>query len=73
MATDSEGEKPADKSINKVKESYKSIDKKLSLKKEDSLPVLILKVVGRILLIGLMIILSPFLVIGLMLALAAAL
>ncbi len=73
MAIDSEGENPANKSINKVKDSYKSIDKKLALSKEDSMPVLIAKILGRILLVIVLIILSPFLVIGLILALAAAL
>ena len=73
MAIDSEGENPANKSINKVKDSYKSIDKKLALSKEDGMPVLIAKILGRILLVIVLIILSPFLVIGLILALAAAL
>lgn len=73
MATDSEGKNAAGKSINKVKDNYKSIDKKLKIDKEDSLPVLIAKILGRILLVILLIILSPFLVVGLILAMAAAL
>lgn len=70
---DTEGEKPVGKSIDKVKESYKSIDKKLALDKEDSMPILIGKILLRILLILVLIALSPFLILGLILAMIAAL
>ncbi len=59
--------------LAKSKKSYQSIDKKLALGKEDSLPVLAGKILLRILLIGVMILLSPFLLLGLILALIAAL
>lgn len=73
MTDDSEGKKAVDQSLSKVKASYQSIDKKLALGKEDSLPLLIGKILLRILLIFLMILLSPFLIVGLILALIAAL
>ena len=73
MPNEAEGEKPAEKSINKVKESYQTIDKKLALGKEDSMPVLIGKILLRILLILVLIALSPFLILGLILAMIAAL
>lgn len=73
MPNESEGKNPAGKSIDKAKESYKSIDKKLALGKEDSMPVLIGKILLRILLILVLIALSPFLILGLILAMIAAL
>lgn len=65
--------KPVDQSISKVKESYQSIDRKLAFKEEDSMLILIGKILLRLLLIFIMILLSPFLVVGLILALIAAL
>ncbi len=73
MADDSEGKKAVDQSFNRVKTSYRSIDKKLTLDKGDSLPLLIGKILLRILLIFFMILLSPFLIVGLIFALIAAL
>lgn len=66
-------EKMMDKSLNQMKDSYRSIDEKLKLKENDSLLLLAGKVVLRILLIIVMIALSPFLVIGLIFAFMAAL
>lgn len=73
MANESEGGKQVGKSTNKVKESYKSIYNKLALDKEDSMPILIGKILLRILLIIVLIALSPFLILGLILAMIAAL
>lgn len=70
---DSEGKKVVDKSLGKAREGYQSINEKLALGKEDSVPVLIGKVILRILLIIVMILLSPFLLVGLILAMIAAL
>lgn len=66
-------EKMMDKSLNQMKDSYRSIDEKLKLRDEDSLFLLAGKVLLRILLIIVMIALSPFLVIGLIFAFMAAL
>jgi 1,4-dihydroxy-2-naphthoate octaprenyltransferase len=74
MANNPEDKKKAvDQSISKVKESYQSIDKKLAIKEEDSTLILIGKILLRLLLIVVMVLLSPFLVIGLIFALMAAL
>ena len=70
---DSEGKKVVDKSLGKAREGYQSINEKLALGKDDSVPVLIGKVILRILLIIVMILLSPFLLVGLILAMIAAL
>lgn len=66
-------EKMMDKSVNQMKDSYRSIDEKLKLQENDSLLLLAGKVVLRVLLIIVMIALSPFLVIGLIFAFMAAL
>jgi hypothetical protein len=66
-------EKMMDKSLNQMKDSYRSIDEKLKLQENDSLLLLAGKVVLRVLLIIVMIALSPFLVIGLIFAFMAAL
>jgi|UPI00059200EC hypothetical protein len=66
-------EKMMDKSLNQMKDSYRSIDEKLKLQEDDSLLLLAGKVVLRVLLIIVMIALSPFLVIGLIFAFMAAL
>lgn len=72
--TPDSGDKSAvDKSLGKFKGGYESINQKLALRKDDSVPVLIGKVILRILLIIMMILLSPFLLIGLILAMIAAL
>ena len=62
-----------DKSIGQVKDSYRTVDEKLKLRKEDPLYLLVGKVLLRILLIIVMIALSPFLIIGLIFAFMAAL
>ncbi len=62
-----------DKSLGQVRAGYQSIDEKLRLKKDDGLPLLIGKVLLRILLIVAFILLSPFLLIGLIVAFIAAL
>lgn len=62
-----------DKSLNQMKDSYRSIDEKLKLRDEDSFFLLAGKVLLRVLLIIVMIALSPFLVIGLIFAFIAAL
>jgi hypothetical protein len=59
------------KLVGKANEAYRKWDESLALRKEDSLPILIGKVSLRFLGVILMIILSPFLVIGLMIAFAA--
>ena len=66
-------EKMMDKSIGQVKDSYRTVDEKLKLRKEDPLYLLVGKVLLRILLIIVMIALSPFLIIGLIFAFMAAL
>ena len=66
-------EKMMDKSLNQMKDSYRSIDEKLKLQENDSLLLLAGKVVLRVLLIIVMIALSPFLVIGLIFPFMAAL
>ena len=66
-------EKMMDKSLNQMKDSYRSIDEKLKLQENDALLLLAGKVVLRVLLIIVMIALSPFLVIGLIFAFMAAL
>jgi hypothetical protein len=68
-----EKKKVMDKSLGQMREGYQSIDEKLRLDKEDSLLLLIGKVLLRILLIIVVILLSPFLLIGLIFALIAAL
>jgi hypothetical protein len=68
-----EKKKVMDKSLGQMREGYQSIDEKLRLGKEDSLLLLIGKVLLRILLIIVVILLSPFLLIGLIFALIAAL
>ena len=73
MANDPEDKKAVDQSISKVKKSYQSIHKKLALNKEDSIPMLVGKILLRILLIVITILLSPFLLLGLILAFIAAL
>jgi len=62
-----------DKPLGQMREGYHSIDEKLRLKKGDSVPLLIGKVLLRIFLIIAFILLSPFLLVGLILALIAAL
>jgi hypothetical protein len=71
--SDSEDSNKVKKSLGKAREGYQSINEKLALEKEDSVPVLVGKVILRILLIIVMIALSPFLLIGLILAMIAAL
>jgi hypothetical protein len=73
MTDDPEDKKAVNQSISKVKESYQSINQQLALRKEDSMLVSVGKILLRILLIVTMVLLSPFLVIGLILALIAAL
>lgn len=74
MANNPEDKKhTVDQSISKVKESYQSIDQKLAFKEEDSMLILAGKILLRLLLIFLMVLLSPFLVAGLIFALMAAL
>lgn len=68
-----EKKKVMDKSLGQMREGYQSINEKLRLDKEDSLLLLIGKVLLRILLIIVVILLSPFLLIGLIFALIAAL
>ena len=65
--------KMMDKSIGQMKDSYRTVDEKLKLRKEDPLYLLVGKVLLRILLIIVMIALSPFLIIGLIFAFMAAL
>jgi hypothetical protein len=62
-----------DKSLGQMRAGYQSVDEKLRLKKGDSLPLLIGKVLLRIFLIVAFILLSPFILVGLILALIAAL
>ncbi len=66
-------EKVMDKSLGQMKEGYQSIDEKLKLQDDDSAFMLVGKVLLRILLIIVMIALSPFLLVGLIFALIAAL
>ncbi|NBC08818.1 MAG: hypothetical protein GVY26_16630 [Bacteroidetes bacterium] len=68
-----EEEKVMDKSLGQMKEGYQSIDEKLKLQEGDSVFLLVGKVILRILLIIVMIALSPFLLIGLIFAMMAAL
>jgi len=71
--SNSKKEKVMDKSLGQMKEGYQSIDEKLKLRDGDSVFLLAGKVLLRILLIIVMIALSPFLLVGLILAMMAAL
>lgn len=63
----------ASEAIDKVKSTYQSLDELLEVKEGDRWPVVLLKVGARLLAIGLLILLSPFILLVLLIAFTAAL
>jgi len=63
--------KAHEEALDKMKNTYQSLDQRLSINDDDSIPVVVLKISLRLLAVGVMILLSPFLIIGLLVAFMA--
>ncbi len=66
-------EPAANSALQGARQSYNTFNKLVSIRKEDSVVVMGAKILLRLIGIGIMILLSPFLLLGLMIAFAAVL
>ncbi|MEQ8704145.1 MAG: hypothetical protein RIC19_09515 [Phaeodactylibacter sp.] len=70
---DSEAPRAHEETLDKVKSTYRTLDQRLSINEGDHLAVVVLKIGLRLLALAVMILLSPFLLIGLLVAFMAVL
>lgn len=71
--SDSESPQAHEEALDKMKSTYQSLDQRLAIREGDHIAVVVLKIGLRLLAIGVMILLSPFLLIGLLVAFMAVL
>jgi|AntRauTorckE5430_2_1112549.scaffolds.fasta_scaffold149084_2 hypothetical protein len=70
---DSNSPQAHEEALDKMKSTYRTLDQRLAIREEDNIALIILKVGLRLLAVGVMILLSPFLLIGLLVAFMAVL
>lgn len=70
---DSNSSQAHEEALDKMKSTYRSLDQRLAIGEDDHIALIILKVGLRLLAIGVLILLSPFLLIVLLIAFMAAL